>query len=990
MAVAGEYVQMSMWRFTCSVLAIMLAVSGCVREEEALSSNGSDPIGDNPPSTLAITPPVAVSSEATGPMTVVNVGQATASGGDGSYTFSNDVPAAGFGLGTTIVNWTATDGSGATASATQNITVSDTTSPTVSEPADMQVESTGNLTMVDIGTATASDLVDSNPIITNDMPAAGFPMGTTAVMWTATDASSNVATAMQMVTVSAPTGGPLTITAPANITQDATGQLTVIMLGAATTTGGDPPVTITNDAPINGFPVGATTVTWTAVDAIGNSSTDTQIVTINPLPVELCSALLPDFQNSIYPIMDSADPLRCNGCHTGAAPLPTPNGFAFPNSPPMVEDLDVFRTVANIDSNGESLITVKARGGATHTGGDLFPNGANDPDYVTFADFVTRARNCQPDPAPGSETVLLGTAYEQLHRIVSTLGSRVPTQDEVNLVDAANDQAGIDSALDVIMDGLMNEEVFYTRVKEMYNDLMLTDKSADQRSRISFWFDVDAFVNRDYYEDNFASTERDDLREMANFGLARAPLELIEFVIANDRPFTEILTADYVMVNPYSAVIYSVDAGNANFPFSSDNNQANHDPNDFRPVSTVVQQDGDQVPIAGVVGTHAFLARYPSTNTNVNRKRARFVLDYFLGINIEELAPRDGLDLDNVVGDVPTYEDPQCTICHVVMDPIAGLFTKRDNRGAYDRSNVFQHNRTTNGVPRMVPAGYSLDPADQLPTAQESQPLQWMAQRLAADDRFADKTVRTVLKGLTDIDATQASTTAFINDTKNAFIGSNFDFKELVKDVALSDYFRARNLAATESPNDYIDVGTGRILTPEELDRRIRAVMGGTYDWRGPNSNGGVDVDGGHYLLYGGIDSDQVTSRTTTATSLMDGIQERIANQVSCERVATDLNSGGTLFPFVDETNTPDNGGDALIRQNIQFLHRHLLGEDLGTNDAAINASYQLFVDARALGETAIPSPCRGGGGSTDTNGTVLPWMAVVTYLLTDFRFLYE
>ena len=67
---------MSMWRFTCSVLAMVLAVSGCVREEEALSSDGSDPIGDNPPSTLAITPPAATSSEATGPMTMVDVGQA--------------------------------------------------------------------------------------------------------------------------------------------------------------------------------------------------------------------------------------------------------------------------------------------------------------------------------------------------------------------------------------------------------------------------------------------------------------------------------------------------------------------------------------------------------------------------------------------------------------------------------------------------------------------------------------------------------------------------------------------------------------------------------------------------------------------------------------------------------------------------------------------------------------------------------------------------
>ena len=51
--------------------------------------------------------------------------------------------------------------------------------------------------------------------------------------------------------------------------------------------------------------------------------------------------------------------------------------------------------------------------------------------------------------------------------------------------------------------------------------------------------------------------------------------------------------------------------------------------------------DGTVVPSAGVISTHAFLARYPSTNTNVNRKRARFVFDYFLGIDIESLRQSD-------------------------------------------------------------------------------------------------------------------------------------------------------------------------------------------------------------------------------------------------------------------------------------------------------------------------------------------------------------
>ncbi len=1008
--------------------------------------------------------------EATGATTTVDIGQANATGGDGSYTFSHDAPAAGFVLGDTLVTWTVTDGTGATANDSQMVTLSDTTAPSISRPADIQVESTGTTTMVDIGAATATDMVDPSPTLSNDMPANGFPLGMTPVTWTATDASNNTATAVQMITVTQPTAGPLTITAPADVSVEATAPATTVTLGTAMVTGGvaplsivndapaggfpvgttnvtwtvtdstmamqtsvqqvtvndttppgitapgdvtadqdaslgltmvsignatatdiaDPAPSVSNDAPANGYPVGSTTVTWTAVDASGNSATATQTVTVNAYVAEQCSDLLGDFQATVFPIMDSSSPLTCNGCHTGPAPLTTPNGFEFPNNPPDADDLEVFRTVANIDSGGQSLILVKARGGAAHAGGDRFPNGLSDPNFVALSDFVARAQACVPDSGnTGSTEVILGSGYEQLHKVVTVLGSRTPTQAEANLIAAAGtDQAAIDAALDGIIDDLMTEPAFFERVFEMYNDLLLTNKDADDRGNVQDNFDTDAFTNQDYFEDNFSGGTRNNLREAANYGFARAPIELVAYVIENDLPFTEILTADYMMVNPYSAVILGVDAGDPSFPFSSDQNMNNHSIDDFRPATNIRQSDGTAVPLAGVIATHSFLARYPSTNTNVNRKRSRFVFQYFLGIDIEGIAPRDGLDLNNVIGEVPTYEDPQCTVCHDVMDPIAGLFTLRDNQGEYDSSNRYEYTRTTNGVPRMVPAGYSIDPADALPSSEEDRPLVWLAQQIAGDDRFADTTVRTVFTGLTRIDPSTTATTAAINDLKVGFVQSNYDFRELVKNVVLSDFFRAQNLDITQNPSSYADVGTGRLLTPEELDRRISASFGGNYSWRGPNSGSGLR--GRHYLLYGGIDSDEITTRTTSPTSLMDGIQERIANQAACERVANDLYNDGVLFPFVDEAVTPDNGGENAIRDNIVFLHRHLLGEDLEADGAEIDATYQLFLDVRDLGESSIPSQCRGGGSSTDSNGTVLPWMAVVTFLMTDYRYLYD
>ena len=71
-----------------------------------------------------------------------------------------------------------------------------------------------------------------------------------------------------------------TITAPDDVTVEATGLLTLVSIGNATATDDvDPNPIISNDAPPS-FPPGSTIVTWTATDSSDNSSTVAQLVTI--------------------------------------------------------------------------------------------------------------------------------------------------------------------------------------------------------------------------------------------------------------------------------------------------------------------------------------------------------------------------------------------------------------------------------------------------------------------------------------------------------------------------------------------------------------------------------------------------------------------------------------------------------------------------------------------------------------------------------------
>ncbi len=114
-----------------------------------------------------------------------------------------------------------------------------------------------------------------NPAI---RPCGNFPIGsTTTITWVATDAAGGESTATSTVTVGADTTGPaFSIVPPDIVTSKCTG-ISVGQAFAEDSCGGG--VTIVNDAPAT-FPLGVTTVTWTATDARGNTSTATQKVTV--------------------------------------------------------------------------------------------------------------------------------------------------------------------------------------------------------------------------------------------------------------------------------------------------------------------------------------------------------------------------------------------------------------------------------------------------------------------------------------------------------------------------------------------------------------------------------------------------------------------------------------------------------------------------------------------------------------------------------------
>ncbi len=189
-------------------------------------------------------------------------------------------PASGstFLLGRTTVTVTATDHSGNSTSAHFIITVQDTTPPVISNvPPNQTVEATGPAgAVVSYASPTATDLVDPNPTITATPPSGStFPLGTTTVIVTATDHSGNSTTAHFTIDVQ-DTTPPVLANVPANQTVEAIGPAGALVTYASPTATDlvDPNPTITATPPSGStFPLGTTTVTVTATDHSGNSTT---------------------------------------------------------------------------------------------------------------------------------------------------------------------------------------------------------------------------------------------------------------------------------------------------------------------------------------------------------------------------------------------------------------------------------------------------------------------------------------------------------------------------------------------------------------------------------------------------------------------------------------------------------------------------------------------------------------------------------------------
>lgn len=191
-----------------------------------------------------------------------------------------------FAIGTTTVTYTATDVYGNAISGSFTVTVNDTENPVINGlPANIAVSNDAGVcgAKVNWTAPTASDNCAGVTIASSHVSGQQFPIGTTTVTYTATDAAGNLTTASFTVTVN-DTENPVINGLPANITvsNDVGVCGAKVNWTAATVSDNCAGATIlSSHASGQQFPVGTTAVTYKAIDAAGNSRSATFTVTVN-------------------------------------------------------------------------------------------------------------------------------------------------------------------------------------------------------------------------------------------------------------------------------------------------------------------------------------------------------------------------------------------------------------------------------------------------------------------------------------------------------------------------------------------------------------------------------------------------------------------------------------------------------------------------------------------------------------------------------------
>lgn len=521
---------------------------------------------------------------------------------------------------------------------------------------------------------------------------------------------------------------------------------------------------------------------------------------------------------------------------------------------------------------------------------------------------------CPAEPEPAATVELLPLEAPRLARRMSIdLRGVLPTTEELDRVDA--DPAAIAE----LRDEYFADPLFEERLVELYQERWGTR--------------VDEF--RGYYFDF-------DLPETENYSFLRAigeePLRVAARVVAQDLPYSELVTADWTMANPMLAAIFPLDRPNGDSEW-------------------VQSHYTDLRPAAGVLTTNGLWWRYISPINNYNRARTAALLNLLV---CEDLLSRPvvfttALSTDVGEVDAAVRTEAACLACHATVEPIAATFfgfLDVDDQSAREMSRYHperEHEGTdTLGV---EPAWYG----------QPVSGLEELGRAIGRDSRFVDCGVKTFAETLLRRPVEDGDE-GLLRDAREAMVDEGLQMKAALRVITDSPAYRAGALSGTKGGESQT---TRRILVATQLRSILRELTGFVWNRAGAEE---LDWDQTGYRIMGGsVDGDLLSAPQQTPGLTWVLLTRRTAQMAA--RAVVDSDLGGSSPRLLERVDRSTQPGDPAFDAQLSQLYWRLLAQraDTPTRDALGSLWSQSY---------AVQ------------NSTTDAWGAVVTVLLRDPEFL--
>lgn len=531
------------------------------------------------------------------------------------------------------------------------------------------------------------------------------------------------------------------------------------------------------------------------------------------------------------------------------------------------------------------------------------------------------------DLDPG--TVMLSSG-DRLVRVSMAIRGLHPSAEDLEAVEADPNRLG------EFVDRYLQTPEFGDTIRDLHNESLLTVT--------------------DYFAPPAGFTPSGPVADVDIYALNRAimeaPLRLIEDVILNDQPYTDIVTADYTLANGTVAAVWGL-------PYGGDGNTWERTSWD------------DGRGRAGILSDSWLFSRHSSTESNANRGRANAVAR---GLLCYDFLARD-IDVDSAVDladpavvSQAVVDNPTCASCHQALDPLASFFsgyypTYLASEVTYPHRMYYENLFPTLGV-QMRPESYF---------GSRGSGLRDLGELIAGDPRFSLCAARRFYAYFHQIELGDVP----FDDAarlQRSFIDSGYDARELVRTIVTDSKFLTSHADPEDASetNDPVGVKKAR---PYQLAQTVRDITG--FEWWTtlviPEE--GLDLGRvnlmddsglGYQVLGGGIDGVFVTRSSHVYSATNSLVLQALAREAAHHVVERDFaDAERRLLTAAD----PADDGEDSVRTQLVHLSSRIYAQILAEDDPVIDELHTLYRDARAAGGDAKRA-----------------WKVVVTAMLQDHR----